>query len=451
MLLNADGYTTLWNRWMQKEVFFPAIFGYIKGKLATKDEYYIQGNLHGFKTYYTSPNRNMFQANMGATRTYDIQFPATGPVSFAYAVDASWEPPKHIPPSVPNDFPLTANSIEPYKITVSVVADSLTKTGGAATVDFDVYDWQDATLFSSVHVEAPDLFPGPKDPGAPIAYPTANSARYEVVLPNLNGDAVTAEGGSDLLIAVEDVENSTTGPDLTAYNIVKVPVADVAGYWRDRHGDGTFVNVPLGAPYISPSSGPTGVPDLTVVSDPVSPYAVFGGDPEILLFDDTNSRFIIWNRTLNGSIVRAGYPYSTPPSWLLDPMAIDATNSGIFGVISSNTLVIPPGPYEVENAVNMFGKDGVYIGNSSWWTNTDDGTPNAYLEKARDVTGGFGNVVGDPVYGLYAYESGATPTSASVLSIGNPYTTPGNTFRTWIPMSNAGYMPGAINSCRHRY
>jgi hypothetical protein len=449
-LVNADGYTTVWNRWMHKEVFHPQIFGYIKGKLATPDEMTIGGNLHGFKAFWTDPVQRLFESNAGDHETYEFDFPP-GPLSFTYAVDCSWEPPINLPVTdIWSDFPITANSIEPYQISIyGITSNSLTKTGGSATVQFDVFDWQDATNFSSVHVEAPDLFPGTIDPGAPIAYPTANSARYQVVVPNIFGNAVTAKGGSDLLVAVEDVQNSVLNTelrntDLTAYNIFKLPVADVPAFWRDRNGDDSYVNVPLLTP--PPSSLSAGVADLAIVSHPQDPYANFGGYPEIQLFDDTNSRFIIYNRTLSSSKIKAGYPLGgSPPSWLLYPTAMDATDKGWFGVASTNTMLIPgAGNYRVYNVVNIFKQGGIY--GKSWHTGTDDGSPNAYFERCRDITAGFGNLTDDPVYALFAYDSGTTPTTASVLSVGYPYINPSasNTIRNTVPLVNSGYVEQAI-------
>ncbi|MFH1676549.1 MAG: hypothetical protein ABIC40_05945, partial [bacterium] len=321
-LVNADGYSTLWNRETAKPVEYPKIFGYIRGKMATKNEMGIQGNLHGFRAFWTDPIRRIFQSNQAATRTYEFDFPP-GPLSFAYAVDACWEPPDKTLTGdpgvldVPGDFPLSANCPEPYQISTTIVSNTLTKVGGSATVQFEVFDWQDATAFSHVHVEAPDLFYGTLDPGSPINV-GVNSSTYEIVIPNSNGDALTANGGSDLLVVVEDTTNSTSNPDLTAYNIFKLPVADVPAFWRDRHGDGSYVDVPLAVPLIVPSTLSTGMPDLAVVSYPVDPHALFNKEPEIMLFDDNDERFIAYDRDLNSTSEKAGYPLS-PSSWLLFP------------------------------------------------------------------------------------------------------------------------------------
>jgi len=449
-LLNADGYTSLWNRWTAQEIYHPQLFGYIKGKYATPDEYYIEGNLHGFKNFYTIDNRHIFEPGQGKYVDYEFDFPP-GPLTFAYAVDVCWEVPINIPVVlIEDDFPITANCAEPYQISVSVVSNSLTKVAGSAVIQFDVADWQDATAFSNVYIEAPDLFFNTIDPGAPIGFPAPNTARYEVTVPNTRGDAITAKGGSDLLIVVEDFENSTVNPDLTAYHIVKIPVADVPGFWRDRDGDSSWVNVPIAVPLMQPSSLSNGMPDLAIVSYPQSECEIFDGEPELMLFDDTNEQFMVLDRDLNSTEPKSGYPIdTTPPSWLLYPHCMDSTGMGWFGVGSTSTVGISGTSYEVKHIINMFNQCGVY--GRSWHSGSMDGSPNEFLETVRDITAGQGNVLGDPVYALLAYESGTMPSMAHVLSVGSPYVGPtNNTFRGEIPMMNAPAVPGAIDDGAER-
>ncbi len=444
-LLNADGYTTLWNRWTAPEVFHPQLFGYIKGIYASPDEYFIEGNLHGYKAFWTDPVGRLFMPGQGNTRTYEFDFPP-GPLTFAYAVDANWEQPINLPisPTPEDDFPPSAHCLEPFQISAGVTTNSMTKIGGSAVVQFDVSDWQDATVFSHIHVEAPDLFFGTLDPGAPIGFPFPDTARYEVTVPNTKGNATTTGGGSDLLIVVEDVENSVVNPDLTAYNILKVPVADIPGFWRDRNGDDSFVNVPLVAPLIEPSSLSNGSPDLAIISFPDPECDLFAGEPEILLFNDVDEQFICWDRELDSTAIKFGYPGNSP-SWLYYPHSVDATINGWFGLGSTSTTAISGTNYEVRHTQNMFNFCGQY--QFSWHTGTDDGTVAAYLETIRDVTTGFGNVMLDPVYGLFAYDSGAIPAVCHVLMVGEPYGVPPpqNVFRADLPMINAGFVPQAIN------
>ena len=454
-LLNPDGFTTLWNRWTSQEIHHPQIFGYIRGKLVSTDEFTIAGNLHPYREYSTDPQNRVFVPNQSAVRQFDLALPTSGPLSVAYSVDVSWEAPINEPvTNVWDDFPITANCPEPYQISATIVSNTLTKIGGSATVQFDVLDWQDATNFSHIQVEAPDLFFGAIeiDPNSHIMSPTPYSRRYEVTVGNAKGNAVTANGGSDMLVAVEDAANSAVTVDLTAYNIFKLPVVDDPGFWRDRDGDGSWVNTPLQAPYLVPSSLSTGQPDLAVFSYPEGASQFFGDDPELLLFDDTNSRFLVWNRTLNASFIRSGYPGSTPPSWLMYPHSMDCNNSGVTGVGSTSSVVF--GNYMVKHAINMFNEYGVY--GTSWSSGTwIPGNPSSFYETLRDVTAGMGNLFSDPVYGLYAYSSGPMPAVGHIVNVSYPHTDPDNSnvFRANIPLGNSAGVPGEIyyNSQRLRF
>jgi len=445
VLVNADGYTALWNRWTSEAVQYPQIFGYIRGKLATLDEMMIEGNLHGYKNFYTDPILHVFQVGEGTVVNYEFDFPP-GRLSFAYAVDANWDVPINKPVGdIWNDFAVeSASCPEPYQISASILSNTLSKLSGTATIQFDVMDWQDPTNFSHIHVEAPDLFYGIIDPSPPVGYPNANTARYEVTVTNDKGSAVTAGGGSDLLVVVEDAVNTNDNPDLTAYNIFRLPVVDDPGFWRDRNGDGTYVNVILGDGLLEPSSLSTGQPDLAVVSYPDPSYQLVAEGPEILLFDDINERFLVYDRELDSSFIKSGYPGD--PSWILYPHAIDTTVNGWFGVASTNDTAVV-GNYRVRHLVNIFKQGGFY--GYSWHTGTDS---SGWLENARDVTAGIGNLVGDPLYALFAYDSGTVPVAASVLSVGFPYITPSssNTFRAFLPMQTGPYVPQAIRSNSER-
>jgi hypothetical protein len=124
---------------------------------------------------------------------------------------------------------------------------------------------------------------------------------------------------------------------------------------------------------------------------------------------------------------------------------MDAEPNGWFGVGSTSTTAISGTNYEVRHTMNMLDNCGIY--DFSWHTGSDDGTPAAFLETLRDVTAGFGNVQTDPIYGLFAYDSGAIPAVAHVLMVGEPYGAPPpqNVYRCDIPLVNAGFVPGAVN------
>jgi len=58
----------------------------------------------------------------------------------------------------------------------------------------------------------------------------------------------------------------------------------------------------------------------------------------------------------------------------------------------------------------------------------------------------MGNIWLDPIFALFAYESGTLPDRCHVLSVGDPYIDPyiNNTFRTYVPRADAGGIPDAI-------
>lgn len=174
-LVNADGYTRWWN---PKEFPFQSLLGYVDGKYGTP--YLSAGypiTLAGYKVFadflgatesldgLTEDQRGVFRAGSTNIRRYLIDFGDTAShyLIFNYAVDANWGlipgfKPGGPPPAVPNDFPLTANCPEPYRIRVSEISNTLTATtssGTTGTLDLriDVFDWQALSPISSVPME----------------------------------------------------------------------------------------------------------------------------------------------------------------------------------------------------------------------------------------------------------------------------------------------------------
>jgi len=188
-LANADGYTRWWN---PQEFPGPSLLGYSDGPYGTPHAvggYLI--NLAGYKYFadglgaldtldeLDTDDRGVFQAGSTNTRRYLIDFgPAPSNwVIFNYAVDASWgKVPGYNPGDplvVPDDFPLTANCPEPYRIRVTessntFSATSASGTSGMVNLNIDVFDWQAMDPMSTVpmevsvvQVEAPILGLGP--------------------------------------------------------------------------------------------------------------------------------------------------------------------------------------------------------------------------------------------------------------------------------------------------
>jgi len=178
-VLNADGYTRWWN---PSEFPGSGLFGYNDG-LIGKPYWSIgySSTVNGFKYFADGlgpeddimnpivlQGRGRFSCSSHNRRHYSLQF---GPSSwdfmvFNYAVDASWENPDNIPPMSIEDFPTSANSIEPFHIMVAEDKNSLyynpelidcPKSGGSVRLQLDVATWQGPGSIDRVLVGSPDL------------------------------------------------------------------------------------------------------------------------------------------------------------------------------------------------------------------------------------------------------------------------------------------------------
>ena len=130
--------------------------------------------------YYREPDRRPFLTTDVVTETFTIQIPPGG-LKFGYSVDASWELPDPNPPqNVPDDFPITANSIEAYRISAHV-SEGLTEYGGSATCEIDIFDWQGTDTISTVQIES-DLFYGLLYPELDTDFGTIS--KWSVVIDN---------------------------------------------------------------------------------------------------------------------------------------------------------------------------------------------------------------------------------------------------------------------------
>lgn len=176
-LVNADGYTRWWN---PRE--FIGQMGYIDGRFGKPDSiHHYQSTLNGYKYFADGlaadadvgdplilTNRGRFSTIAINTRHFAFQF---GPqqndfLIFNYAVDANWHPPTVKPPTSMDDFPRSANSLEPFNIRVTEKTNSLyydpdltqcPKTGGVLRLQLDVFTWQGIDGIGEVMVGCPDM------------------------------------------------------------------------------------------------------------------------------------------------------------------------------------------------------------------------------------------------------------------------------------------------------
>ncbi len=219
-LVNADGYTTLYNSTTVGSGP-DGLQGYIIGNLASVQA--PNALLNGYKRHITDDSantRNAFYAGDSIVATYEVDMP-NGPFVFGYAVDANWAPPTSKPVTDPmTQFGPEANCPEPWKIEVSGPPIG---ASGSTELTIDVYDRQGKGSHSTPLVECPDLFTGVYT--ASHSMDGAGFSRWVVTVDNAKGAGI---GEYKCLVGVVDSENDPTGApwlDLTAYQVFALAVS----------------------------------------------------------------------------------------------------------------------------------------------------------------------------------------------------------------------------------
>ena len=228
-LLNADGYTTLYN-YTSLGAGPGGLHGYTEGKFATSAM--PTATLNGYIRHVTDDianTRNAFYSADSVTRTYEIKLPQATKFVLGYAVDASWVPPTTVPVTDPmHDFPPSANCPEPWKIEAEVDQSNgyLTDSGNQTRLLINVYDYQGSSSHAGPVVECPDLFEGTL--AAEWMSDGAGFSSWQVSVVN---EEFAPVGFYDCLISVEDNQNTGSPEwlDLTAYKIVPLEVQN--GGW----------------------------------------------------------------------------------------------------------------------------------------------------------------------------------------------------------------------------
>jgi len=163
-LLNPDGYTYYWSPPFNADSQWD-ITKYLPGKFSSGTP---TGRIAGYRDFYTTEDRHLFEAGHSVTQTYRIQT-QPGPMVVGYAVDACWAQPTTVPVNNPlTDFPPSANCPEPYRFDV-VINDGETVTNrfelsyeqsGKIKLFFDQWNGTTITKHSSfLEFEHPDQFP----------------------------------------------------------------------------------------------------------------------------------------------------------------------------------------------------------------------------------------------------------------------------------------------------
>jgi len=219
-LLNADGYTSLFNPTdFPENPDVPFTLRYTKGKYAS-DTTDLTSTLNPYLAYSEDQPRRIFLAGTSQTQTAILRLP-NGPIRFGYAVDASWFPPDGDVINPITDFPLEANSIEAYKININSILELGPYAGSSVPIEVEIWDHQGPETISSVTIESPDLFPGPATLSFGAISPD-NTAIYTGWVKNELG---AGSGDYPLLVRVADGQ---TDPNLGAVDAWQVPAIDVA-------------------------------------------------------------------------------------------------------------------------------------------------------------------------------------------------------------------------------
>jgi hypothetical protein len=190
-LANPDGFTTLFN-----PTDYPGggLFGYSRGKMLPKKMPEPNATLGAFKAFYSEGQsedeggRRAFGPGDTVNRTYQFVNQHGSPLHIGYAIDSCWEPPVSVPPGSLDDFPISANCPEPFRVDVLVVENDLVVDCGSMKVDLLVHDHQGAGDLGACTLEAPGLTDALLVDDTPETL-TPSTAMYEIEVENDLGSA----------------------------------------------------------------------------------------------------------------------------------------------------------------------------------------------------------------------------------------------------------------------
>jgi len=215
-ILNADGYTTIFNPTDFPPGWSMPIFEYSQGKFATPT--FPNSTLNPYIDYYTDSERRVFAAGQALTKTWTIKFPSGGPFVLGYAVDASWELPDPNPPvNIPEDFSENANKPEPYIVSVTQPQRLGPRFGDSIQMQVRCYDWQSNP--GGAWIECPDLWEGKA-----FEQMVAHGPEYTIFYVPITNENGAVEGEYRALIGAHDSSTSPVPYDNTTYKFFNIEV-----------------------------------------------------------------------------------------------------------------------------------------------------------------------------------------------------------------------------------
>ena len=360
--VNADGYTTLYNAYTWGSGLL-GYQGYIAGNFSTIAM--PNATLNGFRrfeSYIPDNSRNVFLVNTFSERAFKFKFPDDPVITLGYAFDASWEPPTVFPVTDPiNDFPISANCPEPWKIEIhnTVPRTGLTIHGGQVTIPLDIYDWQGSTSHFEPAIECPDIFDGIRT--GVLVSDSGDYSSWEITVEN---EKLAPIGSYPALVSVEDKSNvdSEDHLNLAAYQMMKLNV--VSGGWARSWG-GEEVDFANGV--ATDSDGNIYVTGEYKASVDFNPgegttYHESNGNADAFLSKFDPSGNLIWNRVWGGEWWEGG-----------EDIAIDCHDHVYVAGFFNETVDFDPDPDVVEE----------YSSHGDWDSFIVKYTPGGNFEWAR--------------------------------------------------------------------
>ncbi len=401
ILLNADGYTNLFNptEFPENQPGPPAL-RYIPGKLATGGD--LSATLNPFVAYRQNSPRRMFVAGASETRTFRLYLPP-GPIHFGYAVDACWQlvPHEIVDPLV--DFPPDANCLEAYEINIDLPHGVSSCWMSENSINVEISDHQGIDTISSVTAEAPDLFSGE----VALTLSTQTGEESWLFTGLTTNETGAGHGHYPLLVEVIDTQSDQ---NLGAIHGWGVRVADVREGWARTWGDiGRDESYAVAADE-SGNVYVTGRFRDTVDFDPGSGIdsRTSNGEWDIFLVKYDSSGVFRWVRTWGGVENENEYGYG---------VALDGSGNVYVTGGFEDTADFDPGAAEDIHKSNgwsdvflsKFSSDGTFVWACTWGGESGDYGYSVAAGDSGDVyvTGGFlGPVDFDPGSGVDEHSSG---------------------------------------------
>ena len=250
-ITNPDGYTTIFN---PTEYPGGGLFDYSRGKMVPSYMPNPSATLGAFRAFYTAGQsennggRRAFFPGDSVSRIYEIVRETSGLFRFGYVVDSCWEAPIVSPAGGPDDFPVSANCYEPYRLDIEINCNSLSEEEGGFSAVVLAYDHQEIGHLWQGILEAPGLTDELIYDQTPEIV-SANIVRYDFNVTNELGSA-DWEGEEILVMVVHEDSDPNLGlipaVGFTVVDVSPVPLPpNISAIEPDHGSQGSTVQVTI--------------------------------------------------------------------------------------------------------------------------------------------------------------------------------------------------------------